>query len=114
MIFPMWSKKPSQLRIDTTPEGGAVRVTLTGELDISGEQRFQEVLRAVEAGHPSRLLVDLRPLEFMDSTGLRLLIEAHTRARSAGRPLDVIHNGGQVRQVFELTGVGKYLNVREA
>ena len=67
----------------------------------------------MEAGHPERVLVDLRPLAFMDSTGLRLLIEANTRARAAGCPLDVVHNGGQVRQVFELTGVGKYLRVIE-
>jgi anti-sigma B factor antagonist len=109
----MWRKRPPELEIHTVPEDGAVRVILTGELDISGEQRLREVLLAVEAGHPERLLVDLRPLTFMDSTGLRLLIEANAWARDAGCPLDVVHNGGQIRQVFELTGVDKYLNVIE-
>jgi anti-anti-sigma factor len=112
-IFPIWRKKPTELEIHTEPDDGAVRVILTGELDISGEQRLRDVLRAVEAGRPKRVLVDLRSLAFMDSTGLRLLIEAHTRAHAAGCPLDVVHNGGQIRQVFELTGVGKYLSVVE-
>lgn len=110
----MWPRKPSELDIRTKTEGDAVRVILAGELDISGEERLQDALRVVEAGHPSRVVMDLRPLAFMDSTGLRLLIEANSRAREAGRPLDVVHNGGQVRQVFELTGVGAYLHVVES
>ena len=57
-------------------QGTTVLVTLHGELDISTAARLEEDLRRIEADGPALLVIDLSGLEFMDSTGLRLLIAA--------------------------------------
>jgi anti-anti-sigma factor len=65
---------------------------------------MQERLTAVEDRRPRRMVIDLGELAFIDSTGLRLLLQADARAREHDREL-VLHPGGaSVQKVFEVTG----------
>ena len=87
-----------------TDEGDAgVRLELTGELDISSAPVLEEALGRIEAGQPSLLLVDLRGLEFMDSTGLRTLVSANQRARAQERRLAIVRGPEQVDRIFSVT-----------
>ena len=52
---------------------------------------------------PALLLLDLRPLDFMDSTGLRTILAADARAREAGRRLVVVQGNENIQRVFEVT-----------
>ena len=54
-------------------------IELVGELDLDGAPRLEEALRAAEAGDAASIVVDLGQLEFIDSTGLRLLVLAADR-----------------------------------
>ena len=67
--------------------GGAVRVALRGELDLEHAYTFDEELRRVEAPKPSCLVLDLRALSFLDSSGLARLLAASRRARRERRRL---------------------------
>jgi anti-sigma B factor antagonist len=89
-----------------------VRLALSGELDISTAPRLEEDLRRVEAGRPSRIVLDLERLEFLDSTGLRLLILADNRARDEGRQLAVARANEMVRRVFRLTRLDERLTLQ--
>ncbi|GAC1320520.1 MAG: STAS domain-containing protein [Thermoleophilaceae bacterium] len=82
---------------------GTVTLSLTGELDISTGERLQTDLSRIEMDSPSTIIVDLQGLEFMDSTGLRILIAADTRARSAGRRLVLVRGRDTVQRVFQAT-----------
>ena len=87
-----------------TDEGDAgVRLELTGELDISSAPVLEEALGRIEAGQPSLLLVDLRGLDFMDSTGLRTLVSANQRARTQERRLAIVRGPEQVDRIFSVT-----------
>jgi anti-sigma B factor antagonist len=87
-----------------TDEGDAgVRLELMGELDISSAPVLEEALGRIEAGQPSLLLVDLRGLEFMDSTGLRTLVSANQRARAQDRRLAIVRGPEQVDRIFSVT-----------
>ena len=73
---------------------------------------FDEELRRIEEhGDPATLVLDLHALKFLDSTGLRLIISAHMRARRAGRNLRIIPGNAAVRRIFQLTGVTERLNI---
>ena len=76
---------------------------------------FDEELRRIEEDEESAdtLVLDLRPLKFMDSTGLRLILSAHSRARKTGRRLKIIPGGDAIRRIFRLTGVWKRLDIVE-
>jgi anti-sigma B factor antagonist len=89
--------------IDERADGdGRVRLELVGELDIAGATRLEERLRALaEGGDP--LVLDLHRLQFIDSSGLRVLVGAITDARRDNRTL--VFEGTpspQVRQIIDL------------
>lgn len=99
------------LSLQTYREPDSVRVAVSGELDLSSALTFEEELRRIEdGGDPSLLVLDLRSLKFIDSTGLRLILSAHTRAINRGRRLAIVQGGAAVRRIFRLAGVHERLN----
>lgn len=101
----------STLSLHTYQEPDSVRVAVSGELDLSSALTFEEELRRIEENCAAPLLVlDLRSLKFMDSTGLRLILSAHARALNRGRKLAIVQGGDAVRRIFRLTGVLERLN----
>ncbi len=98
------SPTPGTLTILSDDKNGAASLRLEGELDLAGAGLMEESLGALEAKRPARLVVDLGRLAFIDSTGLRLLIQADARARERGGEL-VLHPGdASIQKVFEMTG----------
>ena len=60
---------------------------LTGELDVAGAALLEHEFERVAADHdPAVIVLDLRQLEFMDSTGLRLVVLADGALQGAGPP----------------------------
>jgi anti-anti-sigma factor len=95
---------PGGLKISSVLDGSTVRVTLQGELDLSGAQQMEERMAAIDEDGPARLVIDLGALAFIDSTGLRLLLQADTRARERGYELLLCPGPPAVQRVFEVTG----------
>ena len=93
----------STLEVLRDVSGGDATVRLSGELDISTAAELERVLGdlAVPDG-PARIVMDLRGLRFMDSTGLRLLVTADLRLRGEGRELALVPGPESVHRVFRL------------
>ena|SRR5436305_11873991 len=105
----------STLSLHTHRESDRVRVEVSGELDLSSALVFEEALRRIEdEAQPELLVLDLRSLKFMDSTGLRLILSAHARAVNQDRKLGIIEGGAAIQRIFRLTGVVDRLNVLDA
>jgi anti-anti-sigma factor len=83
-------------------ETGA-RVMLRGELDYEQADTLRECLEEVEAEDPDMLLIDLRGLGFMDSSGLRELAEAVRRGRRSGRRVVLVKGSAPVDSVLAIT-----------
>ena len=90
---------------------GTVRVALTGELDISSASQLDDQLAKVEADGPPVIVLDLRALEFMDSTGLRTVVTADARARDQGRRLAIVRGPDAVDRVFSVTRLDERLEI---
>lgn len=88
----------------TTDAHGAV-LTLVGELDLESSPELDREIRAVEAVNPARLLIDLGGLQFMDSSGLAVIVRADRAARENGHGLTLRPGPIQVQRLFELTGL---------
>lgn len=102
---------PGGLTISSDVEEGALSIALVGELDLSGAGQMEASLAEAERGlasaaeaGPRRLVIDLGRLTFLDSTGLRLLLQADARAREGGYELVLRPGGPSVQRVFEVTG----------
>jgi anti-sigma B factor antagonist len=97
----------SELRVD----GEVVVVALRGELDLASRPRADEQLRRAEALGAPALVIDLGELEFMDSNGATLLIQAHRRALADGRRLALLNGSAEPHRVIELLGLQKLLRM---
>jgi anti-sigma B factor antagonist len=91
--------------------GGRVHLRLSGELDISTAPKVEDELARVEPNRPETIVLDLSNLAFMDSTGLRLLIAADTRARQQGRRLLIVKGPEAVQRVFRITRLEERLEI---
>lgn len=89
-------------------------LTVIGELDLRTSPELEERLsHAFDAG-AELVILDLRGIEFMDSTGLRVLLSAHQRAHDSGRRFALVRGADQVERVLTLTGVRDILTVVDA
>src|SRR5437588_4940145 len=79
-----------ELVFDVDAEKDQVRLRLLGELDLATAPLLADRLRELEADRPPTLVLDLRGLVFMDSSGLRELFAAQRRAREEGRRLVLV------------------------
>ncbi|MBV9002507.1 MAG: STAS domain-containing protein, partial [Solirubrobacterales bacterium] len=95
-------------------QGKATIITVSGELDLASSPALQEELDRVAASETQRLIIDLRALDFMDSTGLSVLVRAHQRAEEQGRELAMVKGPQQVQRLLSLTGVADRLTVADS
>jgi anti-anti-sigma factor len=94
----------------THPDSEVAIVTPRGELDLSGAAVLEpELERLVDEPGLTTLVLDLSRLDFMDSSGLRLVVVASTRAREAGRRFVLVRGDEQVHRVFEITRMAERL-----
>jgi anti-sigma B factor antagonist len=101
----------SDFRVDVRTEGQATIVVVSGELDLASSPELQEQLDRVWESNPELLVIDLRQLEFMDSTGLSIIVAAHQRLAEKGRSLSVVKGSAQVQRLLDLTGVAERLQL---
>jgi anti-anti-sigma factor len=100
----------ANLDFQTTRNGTVAVIAPTGELDLSGAAVLEDELdRLAAEPELSSVLLDLRQLEFMDSSGLRLVVLAEMRAREAGRRFALIKGTETVHRVFEITRMSERL-----
>ncbi len=84
-----------------------------GELDLDTAHVVEQRLADLRADGCERLVLDLRGLRFMDSTGLRLVIRWDTAARDDGFAFAIVPGIEVVDRVFRLTGMDGHLTVAE-
>jgi anti-anti-sigma factor len=93
------------------PRPGTTRVVLHGELDLATAYAFDRRMLSVELRRPDLILVDLRGLTMLDSTGLGRLISAQRRARRGGWKLVLVRGGRIVQRILQTTRVDELIEV---
>ena len=96
--------------VDVVQEAGAVRIIPRGELDVA----TQGELRAVLERHAAApVTLDLGALRFLDTSGLRLILETAEAARREGREFAVLRGSPAVQRLFDVAGVAELVPFRE-
>jgi anti-anti-sigma factor len=99
----------SHFKIDERQERGWLRLALTGELDLAAAPVLDARLGQLRAEHVA-VRLDLSKLQFMDSSGLQVLLRSITDARENGWNLEIDpHRSPVVQRLFELTGIDRHL-----
>lgn len=101
----------SDFSVEERNEGTAWVLAASGELDLRTSPDLEERLNRVWASGAELVILDLRQIEFMDSTGLRVLLGAHQRAQETNRRFALVRGADQVERVLTLTGVRDMLTI---
>jgi anti-sigma B factor antagonist len=99
--------------IDVDERKGFALVRLAGEFDLAAAEAVETALLPVEDRFPS-VILDLRGVTFLDSTGIRVIVSADARSRKAGRELKIVRGPEEVQNLLYLAGLDKILPLIDA
>jgi anti-anti-sigma factor len=99
------------LRLDVRVEDGAAVVRLGGELDLASAPALEAAIERPEVSAAQSLVLDLGDLQFIDSTGLRTLFQAHARASQRRQDFAVTRGSEQVQRLLSITGTAEHLRI---
>jgi anti-sigma B factor antagonist len=101
----------SNFAVDTQIAEGAITLTLRGELDLVSVPALEQAMEGQAQQDVELIVLDLRGLEFMDSTGLHALLRITNSSHDSGRRFALIRGPDQVHRLFELTGLAETLTI---
>jgi anti-sigma B factor antagonist len=109
---------PDSLRLAVRFEGGderrgaPLRAIVSGEVDIATASVMQDQIKeARDAGGASNLVLDLAEVQFMDSSGLRVIVQLHQQLAAEHGALVLVGARGDVQNVLALTGLDRHLAI---
>jgi anti-anti-sigma factor len=102
-------ERPFDVRSAQSRDG--LTVIASGEIDLWSAPEVRQALSG-HAGPGGRVLLDLRQVTFMDSSGLGLIVAEHQRARADGFEFGVaVGTSSDVRRILEISGITKVLEL---
>jgi anti-sigma B factor antagonist len=103
--------RPGELIIDERRDDGTVILGFAGELDIATAGAVEAAVDRARAGDLERLVLDLRELEFLDSTGIQAILRADLASREDPFELVVVRGPRAVERLFSLLELHERLTV---
>ena len=94
-------------------QGDACVVRLAGELDLYNAAQVRQALNEAASDSPTRVVVDLSEVDFIDSTALGVLIEARTRLDNR-RAFLLAAPGLETRRALEISGLDRHFTVHQS
>ncbi|MQS08562.1 STAS domain-containing protein [Streptomyces alkaliphilus] len=105
-------EEPEELWISRAGDGGVRVVTLAGEIDYHNRAAFAAAL-TVPPGPRPRVVLDMRRVSFMDSTGLNALITAHRALDAAGGRLRLVAPTDMIKRTMGIVGIDAFIECRD-
>ena len=99
---------------EVTDHDGVPVLSVRGEVDVSTAPRLRQALIELATDGRERVVVDLDGVEFLDSTGLGVLVSGLKRFRTLGGDLILSCSQGRVLRVFEITGLDRAFEIRQS
>ena len=99
------SGRPPRFRVERRSLSGAPGVIVRGEVDLDTVARLSEALDEAIRESAGAFVVDLTPVEFVDSTGISALVRARALLARDHRRLAVVCPPGPVRRLLDVAGV---------
>ena len=98
----------SEFRLDTTgPAGDCAVLQVTGDVDLYTAPMLRERIREIAANGAVHLIADLGQVDFLDSTGLGVLVGGLKRLREDGGSFALVITTPRILRIFQITGLTK-------
>ncbi len=98
-------------RIDSRHERDRVILILHGELDLASASHLESAIESAGIEDTPLVVLDLEDLQFIDSTGLRIILAAHERSLERGQEFAVTRGSEQVQRLLSITRVSEHLRI---
>jgi anti-sigma B factor antagonist len=102
------------LDITTERNNGIAILRLTGRVISASARAFEERLLALVAEGETRFILDFRQCEFIDSSGIRVLLILLKKLNAASGALAVFGVSGHILQVFTIAGLARLFRIEES
>ena len=99
------------LLVGVSSEGERVVLRLDGELDLASVPTLERAVQDATFEHAAEIVLDLRGLEFIDSTGLRAILLQDKRSTEHGQTFALVRGSEQVQRLMRMTGVDEHLRI---
>ncbi len=103
-----------ELTLSTREAGGKSVVAVAGDIDVYTAPQLDEALTALNDAGKNTIVVDLSGVEFLDSTGLGVLVKALKRTREQGGSLAVVAVQDRITKVFRITGLDAAISLHSS
>ena len=101
------------LGLQVSDQDSSTVLAVQGEVDVYTAPRLREKLVELATQGKHRIVVDLQGVEFLDSTGLGVLVGGLKRMRSNDGDLALVCTQPRILKVFEITGLTKVFSIHE-
>jgi anti-sigma B factor antagonist len=106
------SERKIEMLITKTTQGNSVVLSLTGNMDnLHSVQLSDELDGIISAGIYNTINIDLKQLDYISSSGLRVLLAAHKRGNAIGTKIELYHANDTVKEVLRVTGFSEIIKV---
>ncbi len=99
------------LDVETTKRGDASIVGLQGEIDVYTAPRLRQAIVDLVDGGERRIVIDMERVDFLDSTGLGVLVEGLKRAKTNDGDLSIVATHDKILKIFDITGLNKAFRI---
>ncbi|MDQ1357301.1 MAG: anti-sigma factor antagonist [Acidimicrobiaceae bacterium] len=105
---------PPELGLDVAGQPDYTMLTVEGEVDVYTAPLLRQKLVELADSGVSRIIVNLEAVEFLDSTGLGVLVAALNRLRRQDGDVELICSQARILRVFEITGLTKVFTIHQS
>ncbi|WP_460786754.1 STAS domain-containing protein [Nocardioides maradonensis] len=102
------------LTLSTRVVGSRTIVAVGGEIDVYTAPKLRDTITDLVAAGTYELVVDMTAVEFLDSTGLGVLVGGLKKVRANGGSLELICNNDRLLKIFKITGLAKVFVIHES
>lgn len=103
-----------QFEVNVAPVGAWTVVAVAGEIDVATAPRLRKEAIAIVADGHHLVVLDLEAVDFLDSTGLGVLIGVLRRINAVGGELRLVCSTPRILDLFTLTGLDRVFDLRES
>ncbi len=102
------------LTLTTREADGKTIVAVGGEIDVYTAPKLRDKITELVSGGSYHLVVDMQEVEFLDSTGLGVLVGGLKKVRAHEGSLQLICNQDRLLKIFRITGLAKVFTIHES
>lgn len=106
-----WLHRGVDFSVSTSELSGATVVAVGGEIDVYTAPRLRDKLTELVDGGAYRLIVDLEAVDFLDSTGLGVLVGGLKKVRMHDGILAIVCTNERLLKIFRITGLAKVFEI---